>query len=98
MAREVNLWVNDEVVAVGEFVQQFIDNIIAAIINTLKRTGEIDTLSLNIEGSKTALNLNGADVPMNAFVADIVRETVVGMVSSLKGVNNPGKITITINA
>jgi hypothetical protein len=40
---------------------------------------------------KTTIIVNGADVPVQPFVAEIVRKTVLAMISTLKGVNITGK-------
>jgi molybdopterin-guanine dinucleotide biosynthesis protein B len=40
---------------------------------------------------KTTIIVNGAEVPVQPFVAEIVRKTVLAMISTLKGVNITGK-------
>jgi len=42
-------------------------------------------------GLKTSIIVDGAEVPVQPFVAEIVRKTVLAMISTLKGVNITGK-------
>ena len=62
----------------------------------LKGTGEIEFLDIAIDGDDVAINLNNEPVPTNPFVSTFIRNTVVGMVSSLKGVSNTQKIDVSI--
>ncbi len=62
----------------------------------LEGTEEIKSMDASIEGEKVVINLNNALVPANPFVSDLIRNTIVGMVSSLKGVDKVDKVNITI--
>ncbi len=42
------------------------------------------------------LKVNGKNIPLNSFVQSIFKEVILGMVRSLKGVDNPKEIDITI--
>lgn len=42
------------------------------------------------------LVVDGRRIPLNPFVSKIIKNTVVGLVSSLKGVEDPGSISIKI--
>jgi hypothetical protein len=44
------------------------------------------------------INLNGAAIPVNTFTGKIIKSTIVGMLSVLKGVTNPiQKVTVVLN-
>lgn len=43
------------------------------------------------------ITVNGKTIPLNPFVSNIVKNTIIGLLSSLKGVDNPESLTIKIN-
>jgi hypothetical protein len=88
--------INDEAIELDSFVQSFIDHTVGGMLAALEETGEITILDLSVEGSQVTVNLNGRVVPTNAFVNDIIRNTLTGMVSSLKGVSKVDKMSINI--
>ena len=96
MTKEVSLLVNDAPIPVDYFVERYIDYIIGGIIASLEGTGEIEVLSLTIEGDEVAINLNNAPLSINAFVQKITKSTVTGMISVLKGVGEINKVKISI--
>lgn len=93
---EVSLSVNDIPIQIEYFVQRFIGNTIAGMLDTLDGTGEIETLELSVDRDEVTINLNNALVPINPFVSEIIRNTITGMVSSLKGVSEINKVNINI--
>ncbi len=48
-------------------------------------------------GPEISLTVNGQPVPLNRFVADFLRQSVMGMVSSLRGCAKTRQLTITID-
>jgi hypothetical protein len=87
VTRQVSLSVNDMPIDIDYFVENFIDHTVGGIITSLKDTGEINDLELRIdnEGQVTII-LNGAEVPLKYFPIEIIKSTIEGMVSPLKGV------------
>jgi len=96
MTRQVTLSVNDAPVALDYFAQDFIDHVVGGMLGALDGTGPIKTLALAIDGDKVALDLNGSVIPTNAFASKIVKSTLVGMVSSLKGGADAKKLKINL--
>lgn len=47
-------------------------------------------------GQKVSLLVNGADIPLNDFVANFIRQTVLGMTSTLKGCQAPKEIILSL--
>ena len=94
--RQLGLTVDGAQVEMDYFVQRFIDHVVGGIVAGLHGTGDVEALSLSIDGDSVALELNGEPVPMNDFVRAIVKSTVVGMVSSLKGVGEVHTLAILI--
>lgn len=87
MARQTSLSVNDMPIELDYFVHDYIGYVIEGILASLKDTGEIESLRLDIDNEgQVAITLNGADVPLKYFPIEIIRSTVLGMISPLKGV------------
>ena len=97
MTVKLNLVVNDAVIYTDYFVEGLIDHVVSAMIETLEGTVKIKDLDLSIDGSKTTINLNGTVVPINAFATKIIRNTIIGMVSTLKEVNEIRKLSIFLH-
>ncbi len=89
MARKVSLNVNGNPIDLNPFVEGYVYYIAAGIISSLKDTKPIKTLDLDIDSDGLlTITLNGTGVSVNEFVMEIVRNTLSGMVSELKGVNS----------
>jgi hypothetical protein len=92
------LTVNDLPIKTDYFVAAFIDHMVSGMIESLEGTGKINKLHLIIEGDIVDINLNGVTVPVNTFTGKIIRATIIGMVSPLKGVNGAiKKLSIVLN-
>lgn len=88
MARKVSLIVNSKPIELNPFVEGYVYYIAAGILNSLKDTKPIKTLDLDIDSDGLlTLTLNGDGVPVNEFVMEIVYNTLAGMVSNLKGID-----------
>ena len=97
MTVKLNLIVNDTRIHTDYFVEGLIDHVVSGIIETLEGTDKIKDLELSIDKSKTTINLNGTVVPINAFATKIIRNTIIGMVSTLKEVNEIRKLSIFLH-
>jgi hypothetical protein len=99
MTRRVSLSVNDVPINLDYFVESYIDHVTGGIVASLKDTGEPESLKLAIDNEgQVTINLNNADVPLKYFPIEIIRGTVLGMVSTLKGVEGGiDRLEITIN-
>jgi hypothetical protein len=99
MTRRVSLSVNNVSINLDYFVENYIDHVVGGIIASLKDTGAIKSLELGIDNTgQVKITLNGADVPLGYFPVEIIRGTITGMVSTLKGVDRvliPIQIKIT---
>jgi hypothetical protein len=99
MTRQISLSVNNFPVNLDYFVENYIDHVAGGIVASLKDTGEIESLELNIDNEgQVTMNLNNADVPLKYFPVEIIRSTILGMVSTLKGVEGEvNSLKITVN-
>ena len=87
MARKTSLTVNGNPIELNPYVEGYVFYIAAGILNSLKDTGPIKRLELDIDSDgQVSIVLNGTAVPCNVFVMEIIRNTLAGMVSGLKGV------------
>jgi molybdopterin-guanine dinucleotide biosynthesis protein B len=88
------------------------DNLVAIVSNQKFNVGvpcfyldDVKGLSIFIEeefikskkGKEVSLKVNGKTIPLNHFVRDILPKTIKGMLSSLKGCDNPKKIEVYID-
>jgi len=96
-SKQVNLYINDAPIEIDFFVQGFVDRVTSGILSALKGTCRIKNLDFSIEEDTVIINLNGSVVPTNTFVNKIIRSTIAGMVSALKGVSDTRRIHIVIS-
>jgi hypothetical protein len=70
------------------FVAGYIDHVIGGIVASLKDTSDIKACKLTIDNEgQVKIVLNGADIPLSYFPMEIIKNTITGMVSTLKGVD-----------
>ena len=87
MARKTSLTVNNIPVELDSFVEGYVYHVVAGILASLKDTGTIKNLELDVAGDdQVQITLNGVDVPLNYFATQIIQNTLAGMVSNLRGV------------
>jgi hypothetical protein len=87
MARKVSLIVNSVPIEFNPFVEGYVYYIAEGVVNSLKDTGVIKTLELDIDSDgQVTINLNGDNVPLTEFPMQIIRNTMAGMVANFKGV------------
>lgn len=88
MARKTSLTVNGKTITLDYFVEGYVYHVAAGILASLKGTGEIKKLELDVDSDgDVKITLNGADVPLSFFPVQIIKNTLAGMVASLKGVS-----------
>jgi hypothetical protein len=97
MASRVSLSVSDAPIELDYFVHDYIDHVVGGILASLRDTGEIESLQLNIDNEgQVTINLNNADIPIKFFPNKIIKSTILGMVSTLKGVGEVNRLELTI--
>jgi hypothetical protein len=79
-AGQVSLFVNDKPIVLDDFVQGYIGHVVSGVLASLKGTGEMKSVDLAITV------LNDTAVSLNSFATRIIRNTLVGMISTLHGV------------
>jgi len=92
VSRKVSLNVNNVPIKLDYFVEGYVFHLTSGIIASLKDTGPIKKLALDIDkDGQVKIELNGAAVPCNEFVNKIIRSTYAGMAATLKGVTSEMK-------
>jgi hypothetical protein len=87
VTRKISLSVNDMPIKLDYFVAGYLDHVTGGIISSLKGAGEIKNLELSIDNDgQVTINLNSGDIPLGYFATEIIKSTVAGMVTPLKGV------------
>ncbi len=98
MTKRVSLSVNNVPIELDYFVESYIDHVVGGIIASLNDTGKIETLELSVDNEgQVKIALNNADVPLKYFPIEIIKSTLEGMITPLKGVDrvlNPIEIKI----
>jgi hypothetical protein len=56
----------------------------------------VGTAEIKITGDAVNVCVNGCDVPVNVFAGKIIKNTIYGMVSTLKGVSEINKLQLSI--
>lgn len=51
-----------------------------------------------MKNTRVTLEVNGRDIPLNPFVGNFLRQSILGMLSALKGVKSPRRIKLEIGA
>ncbi len=82
--------VTDEPLQIG--CKQFSPQEVGAI------AGFIEDETAGRPESRTALQINGKEVPLGSFTQGIIANTILGMVSSLKGVGEISTVSVLIGA
>jgi hypothetical protein len=87
MAKQVELSVNNMPIKLDYFVHEYLEKVVGGIIASLHDTGEIENLEMSIDNSEEVeIRLNGADISLKEFPVQIIRSTIEGMITPLKGI------------
>ncbi len=102
MTKLITLAVNDKPVDTDYFIEGFLDHTVAGMIMSLEGTPkirkQIEKMDIAVNAGQVKISVNSQAVPANAFVNKLFINTLTGIVSTLKGVANPGKIDIHIES
>ena len=87
MANKIELSVNNLPIQLDLFVHEYLEKVVGGIIASLHDTGAIENLEMTVDNSgEVAIRLNGADISLKEFPVQIIRSTIEGIVTPLKGV------------
>ena len=100
---ECSILINDENLEINEFTKTILSNSIKGMVNSIKTEEdvkkidiEISNISRKLTDADITLKTNDNDVKLNDFTQGILKETIYGIVSSLKIDSEINKITIKV--
>lgn len=105
---EANVLINNKQISLNHHTNNFVANTVFGMINSLNtdENAEIAKINIskinqeNLKESEANLIVNNEDVKINTFVKGILKETIVGMIKSLKlgelDINEIKTINITV--
>jgi hypothetical protein len=99
MTKEIALLANDQSVELDYFVQSYVDHVTRGMLAGLEGTAEFDSINsarVSIQKEEIDITVNTREIQTNPFVSKLIRNTLAGMVSSLKGVNTVDTLSISI--
>jgi hypothetical protein len=102
MTKHVKLLVNGNNVDTDYFIEGFLDHTIGGMAMSLEGTPknkkQIETIDVAVDNEQVKILVNSLVIPANPFVSKLFRNTLLGMVTTLKGVVDPKKIEIHIES
>ena len=96
MANQVSLNVNQQPIDMIPFVEDYVAQVADGIVQSLRGAAPTDKLELLVTESAVTVRQNGSELEVNEFVSKIIKSTVLGMVSPLKGVSDPQEVRINV--
>lgn len=94
---KTSLMVNNNIVPLNDFVQNYIANILGAIANSFDVSCENVTICADGDEFHIYTDNGEIDISKKDFARQLIESTVKGMLSPLKGIFWLQKITITAN-
>jgi hypothetical protein len=92
------LCVNEDHVELNQFAGQFLENLSLCAAKSLKSADEIKELEFLYRASTLTLVINGNSIPLSDFPHRIITNTLMGLISSFKGIDKIESFRITIKA
>jgi hypothetical protein len=95
---KTELWVEGAIIELNPFVEQILAGTVAGAVRSLKDTGDLKNLELQVDEGQVGIRVNAKEVPLTPFPNDIIANTLTGFVSALKGISSVGKIRIVMES
>ncbi len=96
---KIRIYSNEIEAPLSRFIGQFLGNVCAGIVASLKTPLPVRTLEYELEGDAVRIQVNETPVALNlsqGFATTIVRDTIRGMIRHLKLDDPNGNIRIQI--
>ncbi len=93
---KVSLYANGAPIAINDFTQDFIGNVVTGMLLALKDTEAMGSIRLLVNGGAVSISRNDAPVWLNPFVSKFINRTVSGMVASIKGISQTDSLEIRV--
>src|SRR5262249_28382110 len=98
-AMRVRLFSGGRETFVSPFIAKFTSGVCCAVVSALKAPPARDRLAFEVAPESVAVLVDGAPVDLDSsqgFAATIVRDTLLGMVQSLKGIDARAPVRIEV--
>ncbi len=95
----VRLYSNGKELPVSPFIGKFIGNVCPAVAASLKGPHPEKRLRYELEADSIRMQIDGVSVPLDhsqGFAETISRDTLLGMIRHLKGVDQTGPVCIEV--
>jgi hypothetical protein len=93
---KVSLYANGAPIAINDFTQDFIGNVVAGMLSALKDTETMGSIRLLVNGDAVSISRNDVPVRLNPFVSKFINRTVTSMLASIKGVSQTDSLAIRV--
>ena len=96
-AYDTKLWVNGTAIKLIPFPEEFLQNVVLAVIASLKGTdAEIKIVDLNENDGNVEIIINGNKIALTPFPNDFIANTINGLISTLKGIDKIKDVRILL--
>ncbi len=85
---------------VSPFVARFVSNVCTAVAASLKAPTAANLIEYELHGDEVRLQIDGAPIPLGlnqGFAETLVRDTLHGVIRSLKGMNPQRDVRIIVD-
>ncbi|HJX03644.1 MAG TPA: hypothetical protein VJ488_03690 [Dehalococcoidia bacterium] len=90
------LSVNGVDIAVNDFVESYLANIVVGTVLSLKGVDYLRNIELKLEGTDVSIRVNGEEISLTPFPNDLIAGTIKGLVSSFKGVKGINSLHVHV--
>ena len=88
--------VNKNPVELNPFINDYLAQVTIGIVKSLKGVDYIRNIKVVSEYDDLTINVNGEDIPITPFPVGIITNTITGLASTLKGIDDVDSFTIKV--
>ena len=92
--KRIRLLINDRDIALNEFVASFVEAVVSGVVSNLTRGQTFGRAHILISGQSVEITVDDNKLQTNSFVKGIIRNTILGMAGSLKGIDTIEKLEV----
>ena len=90
--------VNKTPVELNDYVEKYFASVSIGIVRSLKGVDYIKKVELHQEKGVITVKVNGEEIPITPFPNAIINDTLMGMLSPLKGIDDVNQLDIVVEA
>jgi len=92
--KKVKLQINERDIALNEFVASLVEAVTSGLVSNLTRGQAFNNAQMTITGQAVEIFVDNNQLQANDFVKGIIRNTILGMAGSLKGIDTIEKLEV----